>query len=345
LERRTVVVTSWGVALLSAVAAAVLVLPVANSLRVGVVVVESLLLGLLNAVQQVFLLQCLGRGTTEQGRARAFKLAFTFGPLAAVAGSLLAQFVQRGGIPALVFPRDFAALYLLGILCAAAMAWCCGRLELPPLAEVPHPRFFSFLWEGFKRYLQSRDMILLWFAYLLWYGTFLFLPNLSLFARQAMGREPADFSGLMMAILFGSKAAAGYAFGALCQKYGVRAPLIGTMAAVGLSLLWAWVVPGYFYLAAFAFMGAGQLGGIYFLNVLPSWSSPLNATRDMAVLNLAPVAASPAPEVYGFATDRWGFSASFILGIASAVAGLALVLRLPIRRSREAAAAPPETAH
>jgi hypothetical protein len=182
-------------------------------------------------------------------------------------------------------------------------------------------------------------MIFLWLGYLFWYSAFLALPNLSLFARHAMGREPADFSGVMMAIQFGSKALAGYGLGVLYQKCGVRAPLIVTVAALGVSSLWAWTVPGYAYLAAFAFMGAGQLGGSYFPNVLLSWSSPVNATRDIAVLSLATVAASPSPAVYGLATDRWGFSASFILGIGAALAALALVWWIPTRRGRETDAA------
>ena len=78
-ERGMVVATSWLVAILMAVVTAAMLLPVDNSLRVDIAVGQALLVGLLNSVQQVYLMQCLGRGTTEAGRARALKLAFTFG--------------------------------------------------------------------------------------------------------------------------------------------------------------------------------------------------------------------------------------------------------------------------
>src|SRR5579871_2018086 len=103
-------------------------------------------------------------------------------------------------------------------------------------------------------------------------------------------------------------------------------------------MVWGWSVPGYLFLATFGLMGAGELGGVYFPNVILSWSPSKTATQDLAVLGLATVLASPVPAVYGMLTDRWGFSASFILGLSFALGALALVLRLPIRPkpSREA---------
>jgi hypothetical protein len=138
----------------------------------------------------------------------------------------------------------------------------------------------------------------------------------------------------MMAIQFGSKALAGYGLGVIYQRCGVRATLIVTLSSLGLGLLWAWTVPGYFYLAAFALMGAGQLGGFYFPNAVLSWSPSATAPRDLAILTLATAAASPTPTLHGLLTDHVGFSASFIFGIATALAGLALVSRLPGRPAR-----------
>ncbi len=81
-----------------------LILPLGNSLRIAVVIGECLVYGLLNGIINIYQLQCLARGTTELGRARALKLTFGFGPIAAVAGSLGTQFVLKGGIPGLAFP-------------------------------------------------------------------------------------------------------------------------------------------------------------------------------------------------------------------------------------------------
>src|SRR5579859_1892513 len=159
--------------------AVALCLPLSNQLRIWLVVGQALFLGVLNSVFQLFLLQCLGRGTTDWGRARALKLTFTFGPLAAVAGSAIAQFILRGGIPFLAFPKDFAMLYFIAVPCSAIGAWCCSRMELAPLADEPKIRFFPNLCQGFRRYLRSGPMVALWFAYAFWYSAFLALANLS----------------------------------------------------------------------------------------------------------------------------------------------------------------------
>ena len=341
LERRMVVATSAIVSVLLALVAASLFLPWSDSLRVALVVGQALILGMLNSVQQVYLLQCLARGTTERGRARALKLTYTFGPLAAVAGSLAAQYILQGKLRYFVFPRDFALLYVIGVPTAAIMAWCCARFELPQMEEEPPVRFLTSLGQSFGRFLTSPRLILLWLAYFCWYSGYWSQPNLSLYARHALGRDPATFGGWMLAIQFGSKAVAGFGIGILYQKYGVRAPMIATMVAIGVAILWAWTVPGYAFLAAFAFIGAGQLGGIYFPNALLSWSPSSMATRDLAVLSLVNLASSPAPTVYGGVADHWGFPSSFALGLAITAAGLVLVFLLPKSEAPAASPIPP----
>jgi hypothetical protein len=91
-------------------------------------------------------------------------------------------------------------------------------------------------------------------------------------------------------------------------------------------------VPGYLYLGSFGLIGAGELGGAFFSSALLSWSLPIDAVRDMSILNLAVPAAGPAASVHGILTDRWGFSASFAFGFATAVLALTLIWRLPKHR-------------
>ena len=45
----------------------------------------------------------------------------------------------------------------------------------------------------------SLAAVRVWFGYFFWYCTLQALPNLSLYARHALGREPAAFAGIMMA--------------------------------------------------------------------------------------------------------------------------------------------------
>ena len=197
------------------------------------------------------------------------------------------------------------------------------------LEDEPRQPFFSSLGKSFSRYIRSRDRVFLWLAYLAWFVSFEAMSNLSLFTRHAMGREPSDFTGIILALRFGFKALAGYGLGLLNIRYGVRAPLFATVAMLGLAMLWAWMVPGYFYLAAFGLMGAGELGGVYFPNTLLTWSPPSLAARDMSILNLATPASAPAAALHGILADHFGFPASFIFGIATAAAALIFVGKLP----------------
>ena len=330
LERFVVVAANSFTAGLMAVVATVLLLPLDDSTRIAVVVGQGLLLGLAASLNQVFMFQCLGRGTTEKGRARALKLTYTVGPLAAVAGSLAAQFILGGGIGTLFYPRDFAFLYLVGVSCCGLIAWFGSQFELDPLPEESRPSLLPYLRESFRHYASFRPLVFLWVAYLLWYSTLMAMPNLSLYTRQAIGRDPKDLSGLIMAIRFGSKAVGGYVLGVLNIRYGIRAPLIVTVLLLGTAMLWAWVAPGYSYLLAFGLMGAGELGGAYFPNVLLSLSPLVDGARNMSILNLASVVASPSPVLHGMLTDHWGFQASFSLGIGTALAALWLVWKLPV---------------
>jgi MFS family permease len=334
LERFVVVVANAFTAGLMVLVATALLLPIDDSIRIGVVVGQGLLLGVAASLNQVYIFQCLGRGTTEKGRARTLKLTFTVGPLAAVAGSLAAQFVLGGGISMLMYPRDFAFLYLVGMSCSSLVAWLSSRFELEPLPEESRPALFPYLRKTFRHYASFRPLVLLWVAYLLWYSTLLAMPNLSLYTKQAIGRDPKDLSGYIMAMRFGCKAGAGYALGVLNIQYGIRAPLIATVLFLGAALLWAWAAPGYFYLLAFGLMGAGELGGAYFPNVLLSLSPLADGARNMSILNLASVVASPSPVLHGMLTDHWGFPASFALGIATALAALWLVWKLPVGRRK-----------
>jgi len=328
-DRRLVVLTGALMAGLLAMVAMMLFLPMSNQIRIAAVVSQSLVLGLLNSVSGVYLYQCLGQSTTEAGRSRALKTTFTIAPLAAVVGSLLAQFILRGGIPHLSFSQDFGILYLIGVPCMGIYAWCGSQIEMSPIKEEARPPFFSSLRDSFRHYFRSRDLVLLLLAYLLLNCTLMAMPNLSLYTRKAMGREPAEFSGVVLALRFGCKALAGYGLGMLNMRYGVRAPLLATAALLGLSLVWAWAVPGYLYLAAFGLMGAGELDGAYFTNTVLTWSSPVYVIRDMSILNLAAAAAGPAASIHGILTDHWGFSASFIFGITTAVVALVLLFKLP----------------
>jgi MFS family permease len=302
-----------------------------NSISIAAIVAQGLLQGVTSATSLVFMYQCLGRGTTVDGRARTLKATFSIGPLAAVAGSLATQGVLNHGISGLHYPYDFAFVYLCGALCATAVAIFASRYDLPPMAEESRPPMLAYLKGAVVEYLKSRTFVRLWIAYAFWYSTLAVIPNLSLFSRVAMHRSPQEVAGLTIAVRFGGKSVIGYFLGGLMLRYGIRAPVVATVALLGIATAWGWLVPGYGYLFAFALMGGGELGGAYFPNYVVT-ASPLAAgVRNLSILTLATPAASLGAVLHGALADHWGFPASFLFGTTTAALALLLVVKLPSR--------------
>jgi hypothetical protein len=270
----------------------------------------------------------LRRGTTQEGLARALKRAFSITPVFAIAGSLGAQYLLKPGLPSLAYPYDFVTIHLFAALCVFGIAWSAAHFRLMPLADKPRQPFLPFLATAFRGFAGNRTLLLLWFAYLLWYTSLGITSNLALYTREAMGRDPKDYSGLIMAIRFGSKSVGGYWLGVLSVRRGLRAGVFGTIVLLAAGGAWAWLVPGAGYLLSFGLLGAGELGGAYIPNYVGSLSPAAEAPRNFAIVTLATPASSFSPVLHGALTDRFGFPASFALGILSAAAAVILVMRI-----------------
>ena len=280
LERAVLVGSNAAVAVFLGVVFTALILPIAAGAKIAIVIGQSLIVGFISGVSSVYMYQCLGRGTTSEGRARALRRTFAFGPLAAVAGSLGAQFVLSGGVAALPFPYDFALLYLVGIPCRLGVAAIFGRFRMVDVPEESRPSFWAYMLEGWKSFTTARDLAVLWLGYFFWYCTMNAMPNLSLFTREAIGRDPKELSGLIMAIRFGFKCLGGWMLGGIALRWGARAPVTTTVVLAGTAALWTWMVPGYLYLFAFGLLGAGELGGAYIPNYCLAISTPVNGAAQ-----------------------------------------------------------------
>ncbi len=307
--------------------------PFPSWLRITVVIGQGFVIGIVNSVANVYTFKCLARGTTATGKALALKYAFGFGPIAAVLGSLAAQFILDDKIPGLHYPYNFGFLYLVALACMIMCAVLTSHYQLLVVPEERNPAFVSYFVESVKSFAQDRRLVLTWLAYLCWYFTINSMTNISLYTREAVGRAPLELAGLIMAIRFGSKALAGFGFGSMNARYGERATMIATVVFAGAAISWPFVSSGYGYLFAFGLMGAGELGGVYFLAYVLSISSPVTATRNLALLGLVGAFSSIAPVIYGGLTDHFGFRASFLFG--SAMAGLSLTLLLNLKRERK----------
>ena len=247
----------------------------------------------------------------------------------AVAGSLGAQFVLSGGFRILRYPYDFALLYFVGVPCLILVSLFSAKYDLPAVQEENRGSFIRYAAQSVTTYMQSRILILLWVGYFFWFCVLNSMPNISLYTRIAIGVDPKELSGLILALRFGFKAIAGFALGAIALRWGVRAPVVTSAVLFLASIAWAWAMPGYLYLLAFGLMGAAELGAAYFLNYVIDVSAPATGARNLAVLQLAVPASSLAPVLHGALTQRYGFRASFILAFATALVTLWVVLGLP----------------
>ena len=108
-------------------------------------------------------------------------------------------------------------------LASQAWRWLSRGYQLAPLDDEPRQPLFRFLTASLREYSASRPLAPMWFAYLFWNSSIAGLGNLSLYARQALGRDPMDFSGRMIALRFGCKSLRGYALGAIALRSGLRA--------------------------------------------------------------------------------------------------------------------------
>ena len=121
LEKETVV---WASRLWAALVIMVLIsllFPFSASVRIGALTAQGLFQGIAASVAQVFAYQCLSRGTTDRGRARAFKWTYAIGPIGAVTGSLAAQYCLKPGFSWAPFPYNFALIYGMAVPCIVAM--------------------------------------------------------------------------------------------------------------------------------------------------------------------------------------------------------------------------------
>jgi MFS family permease len=331
LEASVVVWTNAVSAVSMALVCAALLLPVGNAIRIAFVVGQGLVYGILGSLSGVYIFQCLGRGTTTEGRAKTLKWTYTAGPIIAVIASVGAQYVLNRGISVLPYPYDFALLYSIGVPCLAGVAFVSRRYELPPAEEPEQQPFIPYIAESLRKYLRLRYLVLLWLGYFCWFLTLNAMSNFSLFTKVAIGRDPKELSGVIQALRFGFKAMAGFGLGAIALRWGERAPIIATVILFMISIVWAWTMPGYLYLVCFGFMGAAELGAAYFINYTLAVSPPADGARNLSLLQLAIPVSSISPVLHGSVTDSWGFRASFALGLVTTLFALAAVIRLPSR--------------
>ena len=274
-----------------------------------------------------------------------FAVAFSIGPVFAVAGSLAAQLIINNEIfrwtPAfwreIPYPLNYAVMYgmTLPLLLLAGLL-VRGYVIPLPKEELPRQPFIQGVFGGFGQLVGNRFMLIACVAYLLVYSGTMIQNNIVLFTREAVKLPEDTLVGYQLAIRFGCKVFAGLMLGWLLKLTNPRMNLYATALLVALGVMWIMIAPlfsaGLFFLIAFGFNGAGELMGAYYPYYVLCLSPKSQMRRNMAFVMLISAPVGLAPALYGAISDRWGLTTSFWLALALVIAGLVLVAaRLPAR--------------
>ena len=312
-----------------------LLLPFPDSIRIMMVVLQGVITGLSLSISNVYMFQCLARGTTVEGRARVLRLSYSIGPICAILASLGTQFLLTRTMQ---YRFAFSLLFGMGIPCTAGIAFLSGRYELIAIEETQRSHLVKFFRDSVISFGSDRRLMLLWLCDFLWTLSYNTEPNISLHIRQVLGTIPQHFSGILLFLRFGCKALAGFALGAIAVRRGIRSPLVASLVLTGGAILWACFVPGYLYLAAFGFAGAGELTIVYLSNYAISVSSPRLGASNLSLLSVAFAMGGFAPLVYGAIAQVHGYVPSILAGIIPLLASLWLVSKLPSKGVLEVSA-------
>jgi hypothetical protein len=293
--------------------------------------------------------EMIGRGVSASRRGQALGLAFGAGPILAVIASLGSQLIMGGDanvpgflawLPRPSYPWNFATLYLLSVLVLGFAALQSSFFVVPrPEAEVRRQPFVSGVFGGFFEYLGARQILFAAIAYVMVYSGHEILQNLSLYTREVLGESPESYAGLLLALRFGFKVAAGFFLGWLLVKTNPRTLLLATAGLTFIAVLWAAVVPGRWFLLASGILGAGELFGVYYPNYILDCSPSSQIRRNMVFTNMITMFVGFAPVFYGWISDsfgqtdkKFGFQVSFLVSLAVLAATMILVrLTLPAR--------------
>lgn len=286
--------------------------------------------------------EMLGRGVTESRRGQALALAFGAGPILAFLVSLGSQQVLTG----VAYPVNFALLFASSVPLMATAAFLSTRfVVLYPPVEIPRPPLVAGVFGGLGQFLSYRVLLLAAVAAMLVSSGYNILPNISLYTQEAIGSAAVDYVGYQNALRFGCKAGAGFFLGWLLTKTNPRAGMLATAAFCLVSVLWALLVPGKWFLLSFAWMGAGELFGVYFPNYILCSSAKSKMRRNMAFNSMFNMPCGFTAIGFGYIADRvgaiqgekFGFQVSFVASILILLAVIVLVLvALPARpRPRE----------
>lgn len=325
-------------------------------LIITMLITHGAVLGIANGVANTCLWELLGRGVSNKRRGLAFSLAFGFGPFLAVIGSLAAQIVLGGqesvnlGVvrpyvqPFLSwvqhylggqeYPDNYAIIFMA---CMPAMLACAisSSLIVVPLSETERQEPLRLQFDssklGLGSYFLNPLILIASIAYVLIYAAEQIQPNMNTYIQDLLGKKPAEFAGLSLALRFSCKIVAGFVLGWLTAYSTPKVTLYVTTLLCMAGIGWALRVPGEAYLFSFGLLGAGELFGNYFPNYIALCSRRDQVRRHMMFTNMITAISGFAGTIYGVVSDKLGILWSFYWAFTFAASTFAIILLLPHR--------------
>lgn len=326
------------VALMSAMTGLVaLTLWLSNSstFRTAVVIAHGGLFGAVNGISLSTLWDLLRRGVSTSRRGKALGLAFGVGPIFACAGSLLQDAMFQGELLGgrtfgLTFPDNYLAMFagLAPMMLFAAI--CFAFFVVPPDDEIATLRepVLEEVRAGLKQFTRNRALLFAVVIYVIVYsGGNAIFANVSLHAKEMLTND-AETVGIQNFLRFGCKAVAGILLGLLLTKSSPRATVVATTSILLAGMIWALSSSGWWYMATFGILGAGELFGAHFPNYITTASAKPFVRINMSYLSVLSVLIGFSSLAFGLISDKFGRLASFYTAAALLLLALGLIFAL-----------------
>ena len=313
-----------------------------DNMIIGSVTVQAALIGCCIGMVSILNWEALRRGVPEHIRGKALGLAFGLGPAFAVAGSLLTQLLLDGKLYEFQLPHwlvfdnyryNYAILFGTSTVSMSLSTLLVHFYRIPlPTVDSERESFKVAILGGFQSLISNRVLITACVAYLFVYCGYMIQNNMNIFTMESVGRAPQDLVGYQLALRFSFKILAGFILGWLLTRTNPKVPLLVTVGLQIAGVLWVLLVPGYWFILAFGFMGAGELFGVYYINYPVSCSPKSQVRRNIAFLSLVSSLVGLSPMLYGWISDTWNLRTSFWTALAILLfATVLVIMKLPAR--------------
>jgi hypothetical protein len=261
----------------------------------------------------------------------------------------------------LTFPDNYMAMFaaVAPLMLVAGVAY--SLFSLPAVAEQAEESVspLAEIATGIKQFLRNRYLWCAVVIYVVVYsGGNAIFPNLSLHAKTALRGEEQirkdmnayatialqqqplaaatssgyfitvpepDTLGIQNFLRFGCKAIAGALLGWLLAAASPRATLFATTGVLLLGMGWALYSTGWWFMATFGLLGAGELFGAYFPNYVTTASEKRFVRVNMAYLSVLSALIGFSSLAFGAISDAYGRIASFYVAAGLLVFALFLI--------------------